>query len=78
MSGMSQVRTPMSDTGCFQSAGSVGSRLTATNLTEFENQQRQISRKDRTRSTLHGECPTIAQSLPDAACDDSASRRCHR
>ena len=54
-SGLSVTCTPVSDAGFFESEGSAGSRLTASNLTEFDNLQRQVSRKDKPRSPLHGE-----------------------
>lgn len=54
-SGLSQMGTPVADMSHYGSAGSVGSRLTASNLTEFDALQRQMSRKDRPRSGLHGE-----------------------
>ena len=50
--------TPVADMSYYGSAGSVGSRLTASNLTEFDALQRQMSRKDRPRSGLHGEPQT--------------------
>ena len=53
-SGLSVACTPVSDGGYFESGGSGGSRLTANNLTEFDNLQRQVSRKDKPRSPLHG------------------------
>ena len=54
-SGLSVTCTPVGDAGNFDSRGSAGSRLTASNLTELESLQRQISRKDKPRSPLHGE-----------------------
>ena len=47
--------TPVAEMGYYESAGSMGSRLTASNLTEFDALQRQMSRKDRPRGGLHGE-----------------------
>ncbi len=51
---MSQLSTPVAEMGSFESAGFMGSLLTASNLTEFDALQRQMSRKDRPRSSLHG------------------------
>ncbi len=53
-SGLSATCTPVSDAGFLGSGGSGGSRLTASNLTEFDGLQRQVSRKDKPRSPLHG------------------------
>lgn len=61
-SGLAQQCSPATatDDPLLSSAGLAASRLTATNLTEFDALQRQISRKDRPRSGVHGEssCPS--------------------
>ena len=56
-SGLSQMGTPVAEMSYYESAGSIGSKLTASNLTEFDALQRHMSRKDRPRSGLHGEPP---------------------
>ena len=82
-SGLSVVCTPVSDSGFHESAGSGGSRLTATNLTEFDNLQRQVSRKDKPRSPLHGRASPLSDDLTSlrpsspSACLGLVSCMCH-
>ena len=59
-SGLSQPVTATDDPS-LGSAGLAASRLTATNLTEFDALQRQISRKDRPRSGVHGETSCLSR-----------------
>lgn len=63
-SGLSQHCSPATGTDGPSpgSAGFAAMRLTATNLTEFDALQRQISRKDRPRSGLHGEPACLSRS----------------
>ena len=61
-SGLSQHCSPGTEDPSLGSAGLAASRLTATNLTEFDALQRQISRKDRPRSGVHGETSCLSRS----------------
>ena len=63
-SGLAQHCSPATTTDdpSLGSAGLAASRLTATNLTEFDALQRQISRKDRPRSGVHGETSCLSRS----------------
>ena len=66
-SGLAQHCSPATatDDPSLGSAGVAASRLTATNLTEFDTLQRQISRKDRPRSGVHGETSCLLIGLQD-------------